>query len=484
MHITSLPGDFGCGTLGKHAYEFVDFLKSASQTHWQILPTCPADGGGSPYHSVSARAGCHLLVDLQQLIDGGILSESETSPLSDTCRGRIDFKTLSPLKESLLRTAYARCKAELRNELEEFYSRESAWLADFALFMALHEQFDHKPWHMWEDTLRRRDEGALSYWREKLADQIGYHVFVQYLFFTQWDKLRSYANSNGIRIIGDLPIYVAEDSADVWANQQFFDLDEEFRPRKVSGCPPDVFSPDGQLWNNPLYRWDILQQHHYSWWIDRLRAGLRLYDILRLDHFRGFESYWAVDRCAESAKNGEWLPGPGMDLFRAVCWQMGWFDVIAEDLGFITDGVAALIRESGFPGMRVLQFAFDGNPQNPYLPHNYVPHCVAYTGTHDNNTTLGWADEQNPELLAHVRKYLGISKEQNLADAFTRAVWASPANLAIAPIQDFLCLDGTARMNTPSTITGNWSWRVDKALLTHELCGKIRELTHMYGRNP
>lgn len=484
LHITSLPGQQGCGTIGREAYEFVDFLNASAQSYWQILPTCPVDETGSPYHSVSARAGCHLLVDLEPLLQEGYLTAEEFSSLSSLNTARVDYSKLSSVKQELLRAAYLRSRSDMKDRLCAFYSDEQSWLSDYALFMALHEFFSDQPWHTWDEPLKRHEDWALNEWRDKLHDNIGYHVYVQYLFFTQWQKLREYANSRGIRIIGDLPIYVAEDSADVWANQKFFELDGDCRPSRISGCPPDAFSPDGQLWNNPLYRWDILQQHHYSWWIDRLRAGLRLYDVLRLDHFRGFEAYWAVGRGETTAKNGCWVQGPGMDLFRAVCWQMGLFPVIAEDLGFLTDGVAALLRESGFPGMRVLQFAFDENPSNPYLPHNYERNCVAYTGTHDNNTVLGWADEQSPQTLSFAKKYLGVDGTQSLADAFLRAVWASHADLAIAPIQDFLGMDASGRMNTPSTVGGNWSFRLSANALTTELSDKIRELTHMFSRNP
>jgi len=483
MHITSLHGKQGCGTIGSEAYAFVDFLADSAQSYWQILPTCPVDSTGSPYHSCAARAGSHLLVSLEPLEAQGILTAEEVSALAELNTPRIDYTKLSPLKESLLRKAYLRSRANMRDTLSWFYSEEYSWLADYSLFMALREFNDKRSWHTWDAPLRRHEPRALDEWRNRLQDEVGYHVYVQYLFFTQWQQLREYANRHGVRIIGDLPIYVAEDSVDVWANQHFFDLDENSRPRSISGCPPDAFSPDGQMWNNPLYRWDILQQHHYSWWIDRLRAGLRLYDVLRLDHFRGFEAYWAIDRGWQTAKEGRWIQGPGMDLFRAVLWQMGPIPAIAEDLGFLTESFLQFRNESGFPGMRVLQFAFDGNPQNPYLPHNYGEHCVAYTGTHDNNTSIGWANEQDENTLNFMRKYLGIAPEQNVAAAFIRAVWASSANLAIAPLQDFLSLDANGRMNTPATVGENWSWRVASDALTDELRHHIYELTHMFGRN-
>ena len=483
MHITSLPGSQGCGTIGREAFEFVDLLKNAKQRYWQILPTCPPDETGSPYHSCSARAGSHLLIDLFPLIESGYLSEKDVSALAGGNAEKVNYDFLTKEKDVLLRKAYLSSRSQLSGALYEFYNNEISWLADYALFMALHNEFGNIPWFEWEYDIKKRNENALNYWRDRLKDEIGFYVFAQFLFFTQWQKLKEYANSNGVLIIGDLPIYVSDDSADVWSNQIFFDLDEECRPNLLSGCPPDAFSDEGQLWNNPLYRWDILQQHHYSWWIDRLRAGLRLYDMLRLDHFRGFDAYWAVDKGSKIAKNGRWLPGPGMDLFRAVCWQMGLVPIIAEDLGVYTDSLKQLLNESGFPGMRVLEFAFDYNYSNPFLPHNYIENCVAYTGTHDNNTVLGWEKEQDCNKLNFVREYLGISAEQNLADAFIRAVWASKANLAIAPIQDFLCLDESARMNTPSTISSNWSWRVDKKRLNDKLTKKIRTLTVMYSRD-
>ncbi len=484
MHITSLPGKQGCGTLGKEAYSFVDFLQAARQSYWQILPTCPTDDVGSPYHSYSARAGCHLLVDLEPLVMQGFISEEEISPLYELDEKRVDYIKLGDIKESLLRMAYERSRSSLVDALRSFYEQEKSWLADYALFMALRGKFGLKPWYEWDEGAKRHDEGALYQLREELHEDIGYYVYRQYLFYTQWWRLREYANNKGIKIIGDLPIYVAGDSADVWANQRFFELGEDCRPIRISGCPPDAFSPDGQLWNNPLYRWDVLQQNHYCWWIDRLRGGLQLYDVLRLDHFRGFDAYWAVPAGEPNAKNGSWVQGPGMDLFRAVCWQMGIIPVIAEDLGFITEGVAQLRAESGFPGMRVLQFAFDGDPNNLYLPHNYDRHCVAYTGTHDNNTTIGWQNELSEDTLNYVREYLGVNVGQSLAEAAIRWVWSSKADLAIAPIQDFLGLDGSARMNAPGTTVGNWSWRVDAGMLSEDLAKKICRLTCLYSRNP
>ena len=480
LHITSLAGDQGCGTLGASAHAFADFLHSAGQRVWQILPTCPVDSGGSPYNSRAARAGCHLLIDVEPLICEGWLRREECEPLKALGQTRVDHARLLPLKEEILYTAYTRAKDALWDTLHDFYRREQLWLPDYALFMALHEHFG-TPWQEWEEGIKRHEAEAVSAWRAKLSERVGFHVFVQYIFFRQWDALRAYANSLGIRILGDLPIYVAEDSADVWANREFFDLDEDCRPNKVSGVPPDAFSPDGQKWSNPLYRWDVLQQHHYSWWIDRLRHGLRLYDMLRLDHFRGFEAYWAVEGDAPTAKQGEWIPGPGMDLFRAACWQIGSLPAIAEDLGIITHGVDALRRESGFPGMRVLQFAFDGNPNNPYLPHNYDAHTVAYTGTHDNNTTAGWAEETQEETVRFARRYLG-AEQGDISRAFVRGVWSSPAGIAIAPMQDILSLGADCRMNTPSTTAGNWSWRLQEGDLTASHAKYLLEITKMYGR--
>ena len=482
MHITSLPGKQGCGTLGEEARAFVDFLVSAGQSAWQILPTCPIGVGGSPYQSCSARAGSALLIDLRPLVQTGDLHEAALQSLAGGMPGRVDYRAVSQRKPELLRIAYTRSRSRLRDELMCFFAEQQAWLDDYTLFMALKERFGGCEWYRWEEGLKRREPRCLDEWRNELQDQIGYYVYEQYLFSKQWASLRAYANQRGIRIIGDLPIYVSEDSADVWANQEFFDLDADFRPRLVSGCPPDGFSADGQLWNNPLYRWDILQQHHYSWWIDRIRDGLRLYDMLRLDHFRGFDAYWAVPRGSENARGGSWLPGPGMDLFRAVCWQVGQIPAIAEDLGFLTDSVAKLREESGFPGMRVLQFAFDGNLDNPYLPHKYPENCVAYTGTHDNNTVQGWAAEQPPAVLSFAREYLGIGGDESFARGFLRAVWSSPAQLAIAPIQDFLELGNEGRMNTPSTVGENWEWRIQPDALTQELGTRILRMTQIYGR--
>ena len=484
LHISSLPGRQWCGTLGDAAYGFVDFLAGTGMRFWQILPLCPIGAGDSPYQSLSASAGNELLIDADRLYAEGLIdrAERETACDAQADGDRADFARARERQKEMLGRAFQRGYPTLSAELERFEKENKLWLSDYALFMALKERFGGAAWYDWPVEFKRRDAAALARAREELQAETAYHIFVQYEFYHQWDALRRYANENGIEIIGDMPIYVAEDSVDVWANQQFFELDDDLRPRLVAGCPPDAFSQDGQLWNNPVYRWDVLQQHHYSWWIDRLRHAMRQFDRIRLDHFRGFEAYWAVERGEKTARNGRWMPGPGADLFRAANWQIGLLPVIAEDLGSLTEGVRKLLEETGFPGMKVLQFAFDDGGENPYLPHWYRENCVAYTGTHDNDTAQGWAEHAPERSVAFAQEYLGVESREGLACALIRGVWGSAAGIAIAPMQDFLGLGSGSRMNTPGTVGGNWCWRATPEMFGEKVRTQLLRLNSIYGR--
>ena len=481
MHITSLPSPYGVGTMGKESYKFIDFLQKAGQKYWQILPLTPTGYGDSPYQSCSTYAGNHYLIDLDMLVEEGLLTQNEI----DTCNwgddpNRADFGRLYENRLSLLRKAYARFR-DTDESFAKFRARNDWWLPEYVDYMALKDQNGGKPWYQWEDSLKcfYRDNSAISF--HTTDEEIQFHCFVQYLFHTQWEKLRDYAHQKGISIIGDVPIYVPYDSVDVWSNPKWFCLDESMTPTAVAGCPPDGFNADGQLWGNPLYRWDLLKEDGYSWWIQRLKAAAMRYDIIRIDHFRAFAGYYAVPYGAENARTGEWLTGPGMDFVRAVQAALPEISLIAEDLGFLTEDVHTLRQESGWPGMKVLEFAFDGNPENPYLPYNHTANTVCYTGTHDNMPLKQWLTESAPETLAQASAYAG--NPEDLLWEMIRMCMASVSELAIVQLQDYLELDGEARMNFPGTRTDkNWTWRVSPGFATDALAEKIKKLTRTYGR--
>ena len=482
MPIFSLPGRYGIGTLGDEARAFVDFLKDAGQRWWQILPVGLTDAGNSPYASPSTFAGNPLCIDPEQLAMAGLLTREELRSAELPETARIDYESVKALREPLLRKAFSRVSGGMIQQVQEFAERNS-WVKEYALYRAAHDYFGCA-WYDWEDeALRRHEWYALEFWRRKLAEDVAYHTCVQYWFFRQWNALRRYANSCGIKIIGDIPIYVSLDSADVWAEREQFLLDEDGRPGKVAGVPPDYFSAEGQLWGNPLYNWDHMKRDGFGWWIRRVDGAMALFDVIRIDHFRGLESYWAVPAGAETAMEGHWEKGPGTDLMRELTT---WFwdrevGSIAEDLGTLTEAVHQLRRESGLPGMKVLQFAFD-NPYNAYLPHNHEKHGLCYTGTHDNNTLVGWYEAADEKERAFVKDYLGAEGTEEVRKAVIRAGQASVADLFVAQMQDYLALDAGSRINIPGLPRGNWGWRMASGSATAELAEEIRTLTHTFAR--
>jgi len=482
MHISSLPGPYGIGTMGKSAYEFVDFLHNAGQSCWQILPLSPTGYGDSPYQSFSTFAGNHYLIDLDQLIGEGLLLREEVDAVCwGTDETRVDYGSLYENRSRLLRLAYARFVPDA--DFDDFLRENADWLEDYGLFMALKEKFGGKGWQNWSLSLMMRFPAVMESCRAEMAAAIRFQAFQQYLFFRQWKALRSYANEKGIRIIGDVPIYVPLDSADVWAAPQLFQLDGSCRPKRVAGCPPDSFSADGQLWGNPLYDWDKMKQTGYAWWIRRLSAAARMYDVVRFDHFRGFESYWAIPAGDKTAAGGAWVTGPGMDFINAVRAALPELDFIAEDLGYVTPEVRKLQEDSGYPGMKVLQFAFDSRESGDYLPHTYPVNSVCYSGTHDNLTLVQWLQEAAPEDVAMAKTYLGLNSEEGYVTGLIRGCMGSASRLCVIQMQDYLELDGSARMNFPGTLSSdNWSWRAKPGFITGELTDRILETTRRYGR--
>ena len=487
FHPTSLPGKYGIGTLGKEAYAFIDFLKKSRQKLWQIFALGPTGYGDSPYQSFSSFAGNPYLIDFDLLIEAHLLSEED---LRDVFFGDneeyIDYGAIYNQKYPLLRKAYENVKStvnhEMRENLEHFKRENASWLNDYSLYISLKNHFNGLPWNEWAHDIKNREHGAMEHYRNELADDIEYHNFIQFLFFKQWGDVKRYANENGIKIIGDIPIFVAADSSDAWANPEIFLFDEERKPVKVAGVPPDYFSATGQLWGNPLYNWQKLKETNYSWWVERVRANLSTCDIIRIDHFRGFEAYWAVPYGDDTAINGQWEPGPGIDLFNAIKSQLGELPIIAEDLGLMTQGVIDLREATGFPGMKILGFAFDSGEENDYLPHTYTKNCVVYTGTHDNDTLIGWFQKAKEEDRQFARDYLNSRSDDEIHWDAIRGAWSSVANMAISPVQDFLGLGSEARINTPGVAAGNWQWRLKHGVLTDELAERIAKLTKVYSR--
>ncbi len=484
-HVTSLPGPFGIGGLGEECFRFVDYLEEAGQSLWQVLPLGPTGYGNSPYQSFSAFAGNPLLIDPAGLVADGLLSWKDVGGAPAGSPDRVDYGAVIPFKEHLLRLAYERFRRQaggaLGDAFEAFRCEQAGWLEDYCLFMALKRHFHWRPWYEWDRKIALHQEDALRSWREALAEEVDFQAMVQFLFERQWARVRAYAHRKGVQIIGDLPIFVGYDSADVWAHRELFQLDEEGRPRVVAGVPPDYFSPTGQLWGNPHYRWDLLAERGFDWWIARLRRALTQVDVVRIDHFRGFVAYWEVPAGERTAINGRWVPGPGRSFFDAVHAALGDLPIIAEDLGMITEDVHALRDELGLPGMRVIQFAFDSDVENPHLPYNHVPNCVVYTGTHDNDTTLGWYRTAD-ELRKHWARRFSGSDGSDIHWAFIRLAMMSVAQRAIYPLQDVLGLGSEARMNTPGRASGNWAWRFRKEWLRPELASRLRDLADAYGR--
>ncbi len=483
MHISSLPSKYGIGTMGKEAKRFVNFLAEAGQTYWQILPVCPTSYGDSPYQSFSSFAGNPYFIDLELLCRDGLLTEEECSSYSwGADETKVDYGILYENRYDLLKKAYARFLARKPKAFYAFCKKEQAWLDDYALFMALKDENSGAAWQEWKRGWKFREQEAIEEAKNEYADEIEFYKMLQFLFFKQWRSLKAYANKKGISIIGDVPIYVAGDSADVWANTDQFYLDEQKNPIEGAGCPPDAFSEDGQLWGNPLFRWDVMKQDGYRFWTDRIRAMSKLYDVVRIDHFRGFDSYYAIPALDTTARNGTWKKGPGMELFKTLEEKLGKLDIIVEDLGFLTPSVLQLVKDSGFPGMKVLQFAFDTREESDYLPHNYQSHSVVYTGTHDNDTIMGWMKTAPKDSVKFAKKYFNLTRKEGYNWGMMRGAWASVSDLAVVPMQDILGLSNEARMNTPSTLGENWKWRMKRRQITKKLAAKVRKYVKMYGR--
>ncbi len=485
LHPTSLPGRFGIGDLGPEAVRWLDFLAAAGQKLWQVLPLGPTGYGDSPYQCFSAFAGNPNLVSPERLLEDGLLTAADLDAAPAFAAGRVDYGAVIAWKGALLARAHERLAAGAAPALpaayEAFRAAHADWLEDFALFMALKDAHDGAAWTAWPAELARREPVALAAARGRLAAETDRHRFRQFLFFRQWSAVHAHARSRGVRVIGDLPIFVAHDSADVWANPGLFQLDAAGQPAVVAGVPPDYFTKTGQLWGNPLYRWDEMRRDDYAWWTARLRSALGLMDLVRLDHFRGFEASWQVPAGHPTAEHGRWVPGPAEHFFEVVRAALGTLPLIAEDLGLITPPVVALRDWLELPGMRILQFAFQGDGRHPFLPHNYVRHCVAYTGTHDNDTALGWYATAPERERDYARRYLGVDGP-GIAWGMVRAVHASVAGQVVVPLQDLLELGPEARMNLPGRPDGNWGWRCRDGQLTETLRDRLRDLTGMFGR--
>lgn len=481
MHITSLPGPYGVGTMGKESYKFIDFLEKAGQRYWQILPLTPTGYGDSPYQSYSTFAGNHYLIDLDLLVEEGLLLPEEITACNwGDDPAKVDFGLLYENRMGLLRKAFSRYK-DTDESFAKFRARNDWWLPPYTDYMSLKSQNGGKPWYQWEDSLKYAYREKPGFAFHIPYDEIQFHCFVQYLFDRQWNALREYAHKKGVSIIGDVPIYVPYDSVDVWSNPQWFELDETLTPTAVAGCPPDYFNEDGQLWGNPLYRWDLLKKDGYRWWIQRLQAAAKRYDAIRIDHFRGFAGYYAIAFGDETAKNGKWLPGPGLDFIKAVQTALPDTPMIAEDLGLLTEDVHKLREASGYPGMKVLEFAFDGDSNNIYLPHTYCKNSVCYTGTHDNSPLKQWFAESPAKTVAFAKRYMG--NPENPVWGMIRLALSSVSDLAIVQMQDYLELGGESRMNFPGTRSGsNWCWRAKEGFCTAALAEKIRNITCTYGR--
>ena len=483
LPISALPSPYGIGTLGKAAYAFADFLHAAGQKYWQLLPLGPTSYGDSPYQSFSTFAGNPYFIDLDLLAEEGLLDKEDLAAADWGNDPRyVDYGKIYEVRFDVLRRAFLRGRERDREAVERFQA-ENPWLKNYALYMAVKAHFGMKSWLEWPDeAIRVRAPEAVARYEKELAEDVAFYTYLQYLFFKQWGELREYIHSLGIRIIGDLPIYVAMDSADVWAEPEFFQLGEGNIPTEVSGVPPDYFSADGQLWGNPLYDYDRMRQDGFGWWIRRVEGASRLFDVIRIDHFRGLESYWAVPYGAETAREGRWRKGPGMDLVGVLTQWFHGLDIIAEDLGFLTPEVHQLLRDSGLPGMKVLEFAFDAREPSNYLPHTYERNCVCYVGTHDNETVMQWREQADRADVTFARKYLGLNEAEGFHWGMIRGGMSSVADTFVAQMQDYLGLGAEGRMNTPGTLGNNWRWRLLPREASPALARKIRRYAHMYGR--
>lgn len=486
LPVSSIPSRYGIGGFSCEAYEFVDFLEKAGQRLWQILPLGPTGYGDSPYQSFSTFAGNPYYIDLEQLKEKGLLTERElTEADCEEQADRVNYEKLYQTRFLVLKKAFFRAKEQQLDrtaDYQSFVKGNAFWLSDYCLYMAVKNASGGVCWIEWEEDIRLRKPEAMEQYRKRYQEEIAFYEMLQYWFVSQWKALKTYANEKGIEIIGDIPIYVAFDSADTWANPELFQLNEENVPIAVAGCPPDAFSATGQLWGNPLYRWEYHRKTGYAWWMQRIDYCYKLYDVLRIDHFRGFDEYWSIPYGDKTAEYGHWEKGPGYELFKTMKEKLGRKKVIAEDLGFLTPSVIKMVKRTGFPGMKVLQFAFDSREESDYLPHNYDHNCVVYTGTHDNQTTAGWYASIPAADRNFARRYLHIKGRKDAHWEIIRAALMSVADTAVIPMQDYLGLPDTARMNTPSTLGGNWEWRMSKDALSEELAHRIREMNRLYGR--
>mgnify|MGYP003408130654 FL=1 len=481
LHPTSLAGKYGMGALGNEAKAFIDFLHLAKQTYWQILPLGPTGYGDSPYQCFSSNAGNPYLIDIDTLVNDGLITADDIPELVVADDIRIDYGSVIDHKMGILKTAKNNFKPDGNNEYTFFLQANAHWLNDYALFMALKEKFDKRPWYEWENDYRLRNQSVLLKETLALKDSIEFQQFIQYVFFKQWKDIKNYANSKGVQIIGDIPIYVAMDSSDTWCNPELFQFDNNKNPVVVGGCPPDYFSETGQLWGNPIFNYHKMEEDGFAWWINRIRASLALYDYVRVDHFRGFSGYWSIPYGEPTAVNGKWVDGPGKKLFYAIKNALGDIPIIAEDLGLITPDVTELRDHFNLPGMKILQFAFDSAEANDYIPHNYIKNCVVYTGTHDNDTVLGWYEKAKEADQKYFLNYIH-SNGSDICKDLIRVAWASVANTAIIPMQDLLRLGGDARMNLPGTTVNNWLWRMKADDLKLELAEELAALTKLYDR--
>lgn len=485
MHISSLPSPYGIGSLGSPARDFIDFLKAAGQTYWQILPICPTGYGDSPYQSFSTFAGNPYFIDLEELEKMGLLLGEDYHDVDwESPEDKVNYGALYQKRYPILKLAAERFLQKIPADYQDFCRENEFWLEDYALFMALKEAHGDLSWTGWENGLRYREPEVLQAAKETYSSRMDFWKVVQYLFFAQWKQMKAYANDNGISIIGDLPIYVSFDSVDVWAHPDLFQLDENLMPIEVAGCPPDGFSADGQLWGNPLFDWERMEKDGYRWWVKRITYQCSVYDVLRIDHFRGFDSYFAIPYGAPTAAGGHWKQGPGMKLFRVLEEQAGRQNIIAEDLGFLTESVRQLLKDSGFPGMKVYELGFDKRDatSSDYLTHNFIPHCIAYTGTHDNDTIQGWFHTADAQDAAYAVEYLGLHDPENYHWEMMKALWISVAETTVVQAQDLLGLGSEARMNTPSTSGSNWCWRALPGSFSQELAQKLYGYMKLYQR--
>lgn len=484
MHISSLPSEYGIGKLGKYAYGFVDFLAGSGIKLWQVLPLSPTSYRDSPYQSFSTFAGNPYFIDFDMLAREGLLDKSDYHNI-EWCENEriVDYGRIYNHCFNILKIAYKNFKNKTQAGYQKFLLNNKEWLDDYALFMALKFENDGRAWYKWDTGLAMREESAIEKVTLNLSEEIDFFKFIQYKFYEQWGRLKRYANKKGVEIVGDIPIYVAYDSVEVWVNPELFLLDNEKNPIDVAGCPPDAFAKLGQLWGNPLYDWEYHKRDNYSWWTRRMEFATKMYDIVRIDHFRGFDSFYAISYGNKTAEHGEWRKGPGIEIFKAIEKKLGKMNIIAEDLGFITPEVRQLVKETGFPSMKVLQFAFDGDAENEYLPHNYkTSNCVVYTGTHDNDTLKGWVKSSSKDTKRYCIEYMDLKGKWEIAWGIIRLAWSSSSEIAIVQMQDILNEGSKSRMNTPSTLENNWTYRIKQKDLTRGLVSKLQELNRIYGR--